>query len=78
MTATAPIYFDHELKVQQSDVDAKFMAHCGFNKIDNHNVMDKPVTFYEHYFSTDWHDTADQARNDLRSRLELAGWSTPG
>lgn len=77
MTATAPIYFDHELKVQQSEVDARFMAHCGFNLLESRNVMGKSVPFYEHYFCTGWHDVADEARAALRQLLELAGWSTP-
>ena len=79
MTATAPIYFDHEIRTQQSAIDAKFMAHAGFNKTSSDIGVDgKPIQYYEMYFNSGWHATAEAAKEELQQKLELAGWSSPG
>lgn len=78
MPATAPIFFDHEVRTQQSQVDAQYMAHAGFGATSKDVGIDgKPVQHYANYFNSSWHPTEEAAKQELKGKLELAGWSTP-
>lgn len=77
MATVAPIFFDHELKVQQSQVDAQYMAHAGFNRTNQSLGMDgKHIQNYELYYNSGWHATAEAAKAELQEKLRLAGWSS--
>lgn len=77
MTTTAPLYFGHELRVQQSLVDASYMAHCGFSEKKEAPGATSGAKYYECYYASGWHPTPEQAREELKGKLHLAGWSSP-